>query len=99
MGGVLPSHTLPSVLTRLQLRWEKKSWLGELSGKSDPNGFLENSSLLPFSSVESKERVEVDVPVTDPASRKLVSKFKDSKLFFGIYPLPPHFSFFKKKSF
>eukprot|EP00069_Balaena_mysticetus_P002134 bmy_15798T0 len=71
LGGVLPSHTLPSVLTRLQLRWEKKSWLGELSGKSDPNGFLENSSLLPFSSVESKERVEVDVPVTDPAPGKL----------------------------
>ena len=65
---------------------------GELRRKSDPHGFLESSSLLPFSSVESKESGEVDVPVTDRASGKLVSKIKDFKLFSGIYPLPPRFS-------
>lgn len=66
---------------------------GELGRKSDPHGFLESSSLLPFSSVESKERREVDVPVTDRASGKLVSKFKDFKLFFAIYPTPFSFLF------
>lgn len=82
------------VLAGLQLRWEKKSWLGDLSRKSDPNGFLERFSFLSFSSVESKQRGEADVLVTDPAFGKLVSKFKDLKLFFRICLLPPHFSFF-----